>query len=200
MIDIAKKYVGIGYNGKLELMEYYNKNCFPEVDPKRKYKIQPNDDWCAMFTTVIAHMAGLSSKQFPYEVSVWYQCEIAKKRGLYFTDINKVKPNDLIIYDWNKGNRYNHVGFVVSVGNGMIRAIEGNKTKTVAYRDLKTSNSMIRGFISTGYKPDDIPIVDVELRIAMLAIAVLKGKLGNGSERRLKLGDDYQAVQELVNM
>lgn len=199
MIKLAEKYLGIGYNGKLDLMGYYNRNCYPQVDPKRKYKIQPNDDWCAMFTTVIAHMAGLDAQQIPYEVSVWYQCEIAKKRGLYFTDVSKAKPNDLIIYDWHKGNRYNHVGFVVSVGNGVLKAIEGNKSNTVAYREIKTNSNLIRGFIRTNYTPDDLPVVDYDLRIAMLAIAVLKGKLGNGAERRAKLGDDYLAVQRLIN-
>lgn len=199
MINIAAKYLGIGYNGKLELMDYYNRNCYPQVSPTRKYKIQPNDDWCAMFTTVIAHMAGLDASQFPYEVSVWYQCDIAKKRGLYFTDVSKAKPNDLIVYDWHKGNRYNHVGFVVSVANGMLRAIEGNKSKTVAYRNIKTNSNLIRGFIRTDYAPDDVAVMDYDLRIAMLAIAVLKGRLGNGEERRMKLGVDYDAVQRLIN-
>lgn len=200
MIKIAEKYLGIGYNAKLELMGYYNRNCYPQVDAKRKYKIQPNDDWCAMFTTVIAHMAGLNAQQFPFEVSVWYQCEIAKQRGLYFTDVNKAKPNDLIIYDWKKGNRYNHVGFVVSVGNGMLRAIEGNKSNTVAYRSIRANSPLIRGFISTNYQTDDLPVVDVDLRVALLAIAVLKGKMGDGNERRAKLGSDYHAVQQLINM
>ena len=199
MIHLAEKYLGIGYNKKIELMKYYNEFCYPQVDPKRKYKIQPNDDWCAMFTTVIAHMAGLNAQQFPYEVSVWWQCEIAKQRGLYFTDVNKAEPNDLIIYDWKKGNRYNHVGFVVSVGNGMLRAIEGNKSNTVAYRQIRADSALIRGFISTNYHVDDLPVVNVDLRIAMLAIAVLKGKLGNGNERRAKLGADYDAVQKLIN-
>ena len=199
MINIAEKYLGIGYNGKLELMDYYNKYCYPQVDPKRKYRIQPKDDWCAMFTTVIAHMAGLDASQIPYEVSVWYQCDIAKKRGLYFTDVSKAKPNDLIIYDWHKGNRYNHVGFVVSVANGVLKAIEGNKSNTVAYRNIKTNSNLIRGFIHTNYTPDDVAVMDYDLRIAMLAIAVLKGKLGNGEERKLKLGVDYLAVQRLIN-
>lgn len=199
MIKIAENYLGIGYNGKIELMKYYNEFCYPQVDPKRKYRIQPNDDWCAMFTTVIAHKAGLNASQFPYEVSVWWQCEIAKQRGLYHTDVNKARPNDLIIYDWKKGNRYNHVGFVVSVGNGMLRAIEGNKSNTVAYRNIKANSALIRGFISTNYDDADLPAIDYDLRIAMLAIAVLKGRLGNGNERRMKLGADYDAVQKLIN-
>lgn len=199
MINLAAEYLGIGYNGKIELMNYYNKFCYPQV--KRKYKIQPSDNWCSMFTTVIAHKAGLDASQFPYEVSVWWQCEIAKQRGLYHTDVNKARPNDLIIYDWKKGNRYNHVGFIVSVGNGMVRAIEGNKSDTVAYRNIRANSPLIRGFITTNYNAnDDLPVVDADLRIALLAIAVLKGKMGNGSERRAKLGDDYDAVQKLINM
>lgn len=201
MIDISKKYLGIGKNGKQELIDYYNQYCLPQVDPKRKYRMTPNDNWCAMFTTVIAHMKGYDASNFPFEVSVWWQCEIAKKRGLYFTDVNKARPNDLIIYDWKKGNRYNHVGFVVSVGNGMLRAIEGNKSNTVAYRQIRADSTLIRGFISTNAPIiDDLPVVDVDLRVAMLAIAVLKGKLGNGSERRERLGSDYPAVQQLINM
>lgn len=198
MIHLAEKYLGIGKNVKLELMRYYNENCYPQVNPTRKYKIQPSDDWCAMFTTVIAHKAGFNASNFPFEVSVWWQCEIAKQRGLYHTDVNKARPNDLIIYDWKKGNRYNHVGFVVSVGNGMLRAIEGNKSDTVAYRNIRADSPLIRGFITTNYKPD-LPVVDYDLRIAMLAIAVLKGRLGNGNERREKLGVDYDAVQRLIN-
>lgn len=200
MINKAREFLGIGYNAKLELMGYYNRNCYPQVDAKRKYRIQPNDDWCAMFTTVIAHMVGLNAQQFPFEVSVWYQCEIAKQRGLYFTDVNKAKINDLVIFDWGKGNRYNHVGFVVSVGNGMLRTIEGNKSKTVAYRSIRADSPLIRGFISTNYQTDDLPVVDVDLRVALLAIAVLKGKMGDGNERRAKLGSDYYAVQQLINM
>lgn len=199
MIELAKKYLGIGYSGKIELMNYYNLNCYPQVDPKRKYKIKPDDDWCAMFTTVMAHMVGLDATQFPYEVSVWYQCEIAKKRGLYFTDVKQVQPNDLIIFDWHKGNRYNHVGFVVSVVNGVINTIEGNKSNTVATRKISATSNLVRGFIRTNYQPSDIPVVEPDLRIAMLAIAVLKGKLGNGEERKRKLGSDYDAVQALIN-
>lgn len=200
MINLAKKYLGIGKNGKLELIEYYNTNCYPQVDPKRKYKMKPSDNWCAMFTSVIAHKAGYDATNFPFEVSVWWQCEIAKGRGLYFTDVNQAKPNDLIIYDWKKENRYNHVGFVISVGNGMLRAIEGNKSDTVAYRSIRADSPLIRGFIRVNpLKADDIPVMDYDLRIAMLAIATLKGKLGDGDERRKALGVDYDAVQVLIN-
>lgn len=196
MINKAKQYLGIGYDDKLKLMEYYNRKCYPYVDAKRKYKIQPNDDWCAMFTTVIANMCGMGSERFPYEVSVWEQCEWAKRKGRYFTDITKAQPNDLIIYDWKKGNRYNHVGFIVEVGRLSIKAIEGNKDKTVAYRDVNINSTSIRGFIKLDYKADMPRDVDY---IAIQALRTVAGRYGNGNERRAALGLDFDAVQALIN-
>ena len=56
-----------------------------------------------MFTTVIANKCGVSAENFPYEVSVYYQTQIAKSKWLFTKDIDMVKQNDLIVYDW-KGN------------------------------------------------------------------------------------------------
>lgn len=198
MINKAKEFLGIGKDGKYELMDYYNNFCYLQVAANRKYKIRKTDDWCAMFTTVIAHMCGLNAHQFPFEVSVWYQAQIAKERGLWFTDPTKATPNDLIVYDWKKGNRYNHVGFVVSNEGGFLRVIEGNKNDTVGYRTVKHTSTSIQGFIRVAIDDFDTGI-DGDLRIAMLAIAVLKGQLGNGLERKQRLGVDYDAVQKLVN-
>lgn len=196
MINKAKQYLGIGYDEKLKLMDYYNRKCYPYVASTRKYKIQPNDDWCAMFTTVMANMCGLGAERFPYEVSVWYQAEWAKKRGLWFTDYTKAKPNDLIVYDWKKGNRYNHVGFVVEVSRLSLKAIEGNKDKTVGYRTVNVNSSSIKGFIRVEY--DDKP-VDENERIALQALRTISGRYGNGLERRKALGVDFDAVQALIN-
>lgn len=202
MINKAKEYLGIGDAGKYALMDYYNRNCYPYVDAARKYKIQKSDDWCAMFTTVIANQCGLGAEKFPYEVSVFYQAEWAKKRGLWFTDITKAKPNDLIIYDWKKGNRFNHVGFVVEVGRLSIKAIEGNKDKTVGYRTVNISSTMIKGFIRLDYDDKNYPqkpMTETD-RIAILAMRTVLGKYGNGNDRRDALGGDFNAVQRLINM
>lgn len=207
MINKAKQYLGLDYNGKLKLMDYYNRHCYPYIDAKRKYKIQPNDDWCAMFTTVIANMCGLGAENFPYEVSVWYQAEWAKKRGLWFTDASKAKPNDLIVYDWNKGNRYNHVGFVVEVNRISLKAIEGNKSNTVGYRTVNIASSQIKGFIridtvDKNY-PDltpNLPVLSREDKIAILAMRTVLGVHGNGNERKIALGNWHGDVQRLINL
>lgn len=147
MINEAKKYLGIGRWGKLALMDYYNQNCYQYVSPNRKYRIQKNDEWCAMFTSVVAHKCGLSGEQFPYEVSVFYQYKWAKDRGLFFTVPGMVTPNDLIIYDWKNNGTFDHVGIVVKREKGIITVIEGNKNDTVEYRRVSENSKEIKGFI-----------------------------------------------------
>lgn len=202
MINKSKEFLGVGKVGKLALMEYYNRKCYPYVAANRKYKIQPNDEWCAMFTTVMANKCGLGSEKFPYEVSVFYQRQWAKKNNKYYTDLGRLKPNDLIIYDWNNNGTYDHVGFVVSIKNGVITAIEGNKGDTVAYRTVNASSSQIDGFIAIDY--DDKNYSSVAMsdsdRIAILAMRTVLGKYGNGNDRRGALGLDFDAVQRLINL
>lgn len=207
MINIAKKYLGINKSQRLDLMTYYNKYCYTLVDANRKYRIQSNDEWCSMFTSVIAHMAGYKKSEFPFEVSVFYQCQIAKKNGTYFTDVDRAEPNDLIIYDWKANGTYDHVGFVVKIEGDNLTAIEGNKDNTVAYRVINKRSNLIKGFISTSHITPESKLPTVittpnateRYRIALLAIEVLKGKHGDGAARRHSLGVDYYMVQALIN-
>lgn len=194
MIDLATKYLGIGTDKKLELFAYYNQFCYPLVPNERKYRIRSNDDWCACFTSVIAHKAGL--RNFPFEVSCYYQYLWGVKNKLWRTADYVPKPNDLIYFDWGKGNRFNHVGFVVSVKDGVIKTIEGNKNKTVANRFIKIGNKSIKGFISLNYQTTMV-VKDSDLE--NLVMRTLKGEFGNGDERKQKLGDKYEQVQKLIN-
>ena len=201
MINKAKEYLGIGNTGKIALMDYYNRHCYPYVADNRKYKIQPNDEWCAMFTSVMANKCGLGSEQFPYEVSVFYQRKWAIEHKKYYTDVSKVKPNDLIIYDWKNNGTYDHVGIVVSVGGGFIKVIEGNKSNTVAYRTVSVESKEIDGFISIELNGKNYPSHTMREsdRIAILAIRTVLGKYGNGLDRKANLGADYDEVQRLIN-
>lgn len=201
MIDKAKEFLGVGSIGLDRLMKYYNDFCYPYVDKERKYRIQPNDEWCAMFTSVIANKCGIGAEKFPYEVSVFYQRRWAMSHQKYYTDISKIKPNDLVIYDWKNNGTYDHVGFVVSVTGGVLTAIEGNKADTVAYRKIDVRSSQIDGFISIDYDAKNYPsnlVNDVD-RVAVLALRTVTGLYGNGDKRRNSLGVDYKAVQALIN-
>lgn len=199
MIDEAKKYLGAGLEQKQALIEYYNKYCLPQVNPKRKYRMGLKDNWCAMFTTVIAHKCGLDAKAFPYEVSCYYQSLIAKDRGQWFTDARDAKPNDLIYYSWNANGVLNHVGFVESVNGSNIRALEGNIKNTVGYRTIRTSNSAIAGFVRTDYQERFTKANDEYERLRQLALRTIQGEFGNDVKRIRALGRDYVAVQQIVN-
>lgn len=144
----AQKYLGVNYDGKIKIMDYYNENCYSLVKRSRRYKIKPNDNWCACFTSVVAHQAGLSSDQFPYEVSVGEQVKIARERGKFTQNMERAKVGDLIIFNWNGDAWPDHVGFIHEIKNGIITSIEGNHNKTVGYRNLNINSPFIVGAIS----------------------------------------------------
>ena len=144
---LAEKYLGVNYDGKIKIMDYYNENCYPLVKRSRRYKIKPNDNWCACFTSVMAHKAGLSADQFPYEVSVGEQVKIARERGTFTRNAEQAKEGDLIIFNWNGDAWPDHVGIVKTINKGIVTSIEGNHNKTVGYRNLALNSPFIVGFI-----------------------------------------------------
>ncbi|ATS93715.1 Exo-glucosaminidase lytG precursor [Pectobacterium phage DU_PP_III] len=147
MIKLAETYLNINVDGKLKLMEYYNNNCYQFIKKSRKYKIKANDNWCAMFTSVIAHKMGLSPDVFPYEVSVGEQVKLARERGSFTQNVELAKSGDLIIFNWNGDAWPDHVGFVKSVNNGIITTVEGNYRKTVGNRHIAMNSPFIVGII-----------------------------------------------------
>ena len=183
--------MGLNTQGKLALMDYYNRKIYPLIDIKRKYKIQPNDNWCAMFCSVIAHKIGRTKDNFPFEVSVFYMTSNAKRMGIFTTDLNKAQVNDLVVYDWKADGTLNHVGILQEIGKGYIKVLEGNYSDTVKVRTVKMPNSEVYGYIKLNIGND----VDIE----QLARDVIKGLYGNGDDRRKALGQYYDRVQDVLN-
>lgn len=190
MINTARQYIGINEFQKKQLMDYYNNSVYPLIDKNRKYKIKYSDDWCAMFCSVIAHKIGLTKDQFPFEVSVFYMTLKAKKMGIFTTDLNKAQVNDLVIYDWKADGTLNHVGILQEIGTDYIKVLEGNYSKTVKVRAVKIPNNEIYGYIKLNLGND----ADIE----QIARDVIKGRYGNGEDRRKALGQYYDRVQERV--
>lgn len=147
MIETARKYLFATERVKLELMEYYNAHCVALVKRERRYKIKQNDNWCAMFTSVIAHMCGVAVNKFPYEVSVGEQVKIAKQYGYYTQNMERVKAGDLIIFNWNGDFWPDHVGIIQNIENGVITTIEGNYHGTVGERHIAMNSKFIMGVI-----------------------------------------------------
>lgn len=144
MINLAKSYMGADRDVLNELMDYYNKHCYQLVSRFRRYKIKPHDNWCAMFTSVIAHKMGVVD--FPYEVSVMEQVKIAKDEKRFYTRLDEIKQGDLVFFDWNKNGWCDHVGFVDRVEDGFLYTVEGNKGGTVSERKLPINSKVIYGF------------------------------------------------------
>ena len=191
MINTARQYLGINEFQKQKLMDYYNSKIYPLIDNDRKYKIQPNDNWCAMFCSVIAHKIGLTKDNFPFEVSVFYMTRNAKRMGIFTTDLNKAQVNDLVVYDWKADGTLNHVGILQEIGKDYIKVLEGNYSNTVKVRTVKMPNSEVYGYIKLNIGND----ADIE----QLARNVINGAYGYGEDRKKALGVNYEAVQKRVN-
>lgn len=193
VIEIADSFVGANSETKKKIIDYYNFYCVELVKPSRRYKMKYSDEWCAAFTSVVAHMANLEN--FPFEVSVREQVKIAKEWGTYYKGALKCKKGDLIIFDWLGNGGYDHVGFASRVTETHITTIEGNKSDSVGYRTTRRHSRVIRGVIELGYaevNPEDE-------RLHGLALRVLRGDFGVGFDRMDALGRDYEKVQTIVN-
>lgn len=191
MINTARQYLGINEFQKKQLMDYYNSKIYPLIDNDRKYKIQPNDNWCAMFCSVIAHKIGRTKDNFPFEVSVFYMARNAKRMGIFTTDLNKAQVNDLVVYDWKADGTLNHVGILQEIGTDYIKVLEGNYSNTVKVRTVKMPNREVYGYIKLNIGND----ADIE----QLARNVINGAYGYGEDRKKALGVNYEAVQKRVN-
>lgn len=194
MINIARRYLGIGLSGRQDIMHYYNKHCVEYVEDGRKYHIKLGDEWCAAFASVVAHKAGIRSN-FPFEVSAYYQLKNAQEWGTDYYNVADTMENDLVFFDWNGNGIPNHVGIVVSHHGGILETIEGNKDSTVAFRKIMDSSPTIIGFVRTPNGHD----VEDEQTIDYMARAVIRGQYGQGEARKTLLGDDYELVQKRVN-
>ncbi len=200
IVNIAAEYMGANKSGIARIMNYYNEFVFPLVEPSRKYRIQPNDDWCMAFCSVVAHKAGI--KRFPWEVSTYYALQLLEARGDAFTRSHEAKRGDLVFFDWNGSGTPNHVGFVVNVGDDTVSTIEGNKGGTVGTRTISHTSGALLAFAGVGRGAGGDPVRTARVahaRVESLAYAVLRGEYGDGDARREALGDDYGAVQSVVN-
>lgn len=200
IVNIAAEYMGITETGIARVMSYYNENVFPLVEPSRKYRIQPGDQWCMAFCSVVAHKAGV--KRFPWEVSTYYALQCLEARGDAFTRSHDARRGDLVFFDWNGSGTPDHVGIVVSVGDDTLTTIEGNKGGTVGTRTVSHTSGALLAFAGVGRGAGGDPVAKARVefaRIEALAYAAIRGVYGDGAQRREALGADYVAVQSVVN-
>lgn len=108
--------------------------------------------WCAATVSVWGYRAGLGGIYYP-SASCNAMINMYKSHGRWVeNDAYVPKPGDLIMYNWeaaatgdDKGEA-DHVGLVVSVANGFMTIIEGNKANAVGTRTVEVNWRYIRGF------------------------------------------------------
>lgn len=148
MIKVAKLFIGCSVAQICRIREFYNDECYPLVKPTRRYKMQIGDNWCAMFTSVVAKLAGV--EWFPYEVSVGEQKKLAVAAGRWY-DAGTCVPESgwLVVYDWTGNGWPDHVGIVEGYRAGSLVVIEGNYQGGVGVRVVSAKAGTIAGYIKT---------------------------------------------------
>lgn len=148
----------LGYSGangkKKEIIDLYNSQKPLPVG----YRVRYSDAWCAATVSAVGVKLGITEYILP-ECSCGRMIELYKKAGRWEeNDAYVPQIGDLVMYDWsdngvgdNKGAP-DHVGMVTKVANGKITVIEGNKSDSVAYREINVNGRYIRGFCLPDYK------------------------------------------------
>lgn len=185
ILDIATAW--LGYNEKdksyIEILNVYN-NHKPLA---RGYAMKPSDDWCDCFVSAVAIKAG-AVDIIGTEVGVPKHITIFQQKGIWIENGSITpRPGDVIVYNWNKNQQPNnsgssHIGYVVSVADGSIRAIEGNKGEKVAYRTMPIGWGYIRGFARPHYSkeeeamPDFSKLTDNEVEALLTRLSAYSSK------------------------
>ncbi len=186
--DFAMQYVGTlqGTPKHKEIIDGYNNGVKPLP---RSYRVTYSDSWCATFVSYVLLSCGAINA--PYECSCYYM----NKKATENKQIVKIpKVNDVIIYDWNNNGTLDHVGIITNINGDTLTVVEGNKSKQVGIRTINKKTNEIHSYIR-------IPQT-ASTDITQIAKDVIKGKYGNGEERKNKLenmGYNYKEIQAKVN-
>lgn len=150
LVDCATKW--LGYNEAdgthKAIIDIYNSH----MPLARGYKLKYTDSWCAATVSAAAIVAGYTDI-IPTECSCGQMIALFSKAGRWVEDDTYIPDvGDIIFYDWDDtgaGDNIgwpDHVGIVVSIENGTITAIEGNKDNSVSYRIIEVNSKGIRGY------------------------------------------------------
>lgn len=210
VIKLAKSWLGKKENDGTykEIIDTYNS--FSPLP--RKLKMQYGWAWCACTWSALAIKLGYT-EIMPIEISCGNLVEAAKKMNIWVENDGYIpKPGDAVLYDWDdsgKGDNIgwpDHVGIVeyVNTKSGYFVVIEGNYNNQVKQRTVSINGKYIRGFITPQYDSVsyDDPCFSTQKSIREIALEVIVGKWGYGTERKVFLknaGFSYEEVQNEVN-
>lgn len=150
LVDCAIKWLGcnVADGTHKAIIDTYNGH----APLARGYRLKNTDPWCAGFVSAAAIAAG-HTDIIPTECSCGQMAALFAKAGRWVEDDAFIPGvGDIIFYDWDdagigdNAGWPDHVGIVVSVTGGVIRAIEGNKDDKVGYRVINVNGKGIRGY------------------------------------------------------
>lgn len=181
----TKLYIKEGTKEFCALIDDYNNNCrIPNT-----YKMRYTDAWCATFVSICLTHCGYGKIYNSVECNQMYS-----KMKAYTISKKNAKVNDIVFYSWKRNNNLEHVGIIVQRSNNVLTVIEGNKNNSVNERVIGVYDGFISHIVS-------LPSNNDSDNITKIARDVIKGKYGNGNERKKKLesaGYNYSEVQARV--
>ena len=118
----------------------------------RGYAVQYTDPWCATFVSAVAIILKLTDIM-PIECGCGQMIQLYQNIGSWIEDDAYIpQSGDVIFYDWEDNGigdcmgYPDHVGIVIEVTGTNIKAIEGNNSNAVCYRNLAVDAIYIRGY------------------------------------------------------
>lgn len=152
IIETAKSYLGTreGSQNHKEIIDLYNKARYSDA-----YQMTMQDPWCCAFVVAVFEQCGMRDI-IPCYAACDQMISVFTKWGRYYSrSVRCVKPGDIIFYDWTGDLSADHVGIVVQNRFGDLSVIEGNKTDSVAYRNISITSPQILGFGVPNYDASD---------------------------------------------
>lgn len=143
IIETAKSYLGTreGSQNHKEIIDLYNRARYSDA-----YQMTTQDPWCCAFVVAVFEQCGMRDI-IPCYAACDQMINMFTKWGRYFSrSVRSVMPGDIIFYDWNGDLSSDHVGIVIQNRFGDLSVIEGNKSDSVAYRNISITSSQILGF------------------------------------------------------
>lgn len=152
IIETAKSYLGTteGSNNHKEIIDLYNRARYSDA-----YQMTMQDPWCCAFVVAVFEQCGMRDI-IPCYAACDQMISVFTKWGRYFSrSVRCVRPGDIIFYDWTGDLSADHVGIVIQNRMGDLSVIEGNKTDSVAYRNISITSPQILGFGVPNYDASD---------------------------------------------
>lgn len=152
IIETAKSYLGTteGSNNHREIIDLYNKARYSDA-----YQMTMQDPWCCAFVVAVFEQCGMRDI-IPCYAACDQMISVFTKWGRYYSrSVRSVRPGDIVFYDWNGDLSSDHVGIVIQNSFGDLSVIEGNKSDSVAYRNIPSMSPQILGFGVPNYDASD---------------------------------------------